>query len=515
MSILPSADWNNHGVRFSQPPGDSFARMPNGDGGDRRREMRVAAGADPVENCRRLQNAVDKAVREGGGVITAMPGIYRGNLRIPEGAQNIVLRGVQQEGRRAVFDMSGAGTSDSRSSVFEIKGGRNIAIENFEIRNYRGSSQESPPSAIKVTGASSNIRIANNEIHNFGSNSRDDRIGSQPILVQSQSAAMRNITIEGNYIHDVGLNRNEAIAVNGNVDGFKISSNRIFRTNNIAIDAIGGEEGRGANNRARNGVIANNWVRDVNTDRNSGYHSGDRSAAGIYIDGAQRIQVANNLVEGCHYGIEVGTEHRGFDADSIRVTGNILRNNNQAALKFGPGDGGGSTGWVRNLSYGGNIFQGNKQNIDSEQNHVDRGSLRADGGDRTITDPHWQPPPAFMAHLAAGAFPRQSGQPGRIAEPYRPGTQYPMQPEPYGLRQNPYQMQPHPYRVSQDPYQHPANRYQPIPPQAPQGQFVIPPYPYPRQVNAYRNGPTRYQQPGGWTLDDRGRMPPDRRGWMA
>lgn len=51
----------------------------------------------------------------------------------------------------------------------------------------------------------------------------------------------RNINITNNHVHDSNLGQHEGITLNGNVDGFQISINRLTNLNNIGIDIVGGE----------------------------------------------------------------------------------------------------------------------------------------------------------------------------------------------------------------------------------------------------------------------------------
>ncbi len=75
----------------------------------------------------------------------------------------------------------------------------------------------------------------------------------------------------------------EALSLNGNIDGFEINGNEIYNNTNIGIVAIGyeGECPDPNLDQARNGVIINNLV----YQNPSAYDA----AAGIYIDGGKNI----------------------------------------------------------------------------------------------------------------------------------------------------------------------------------------------------------------------------------
>ncbi len=106
--------------------------------------------------------------------------------------------------------------------------------------------------------------------------------------------------------------------VNGNVNHWRITHNRIHDNNNIGIDAIGfeptlsGPARYSRANRARNGVIADNVIRNIISRGNPAYFEDGgwcNCADGIYIDGGTGIRVERNQVVGNDIGIEVAAEN--------------------------------------------------------------------------------------------------------------------------------------------------------------------------------------------------------------
>lgn len=377
---LPRSDVSNTGLAFAAGEQPLVLAQLTGDGRGRSdrlqpfttssdgriREVQIRATGDARKDAQQIQDAVNAAAKSGEQTaINVPPGTYRGNIIFPPGARNITLRAQEINGRRAVFDMSGEKTSDSKRAVFTLNNNRNIVIEGFEIANYQSSNRDAPPAGFLVTGASRDITIRSNNIHHLGldTSGRPDRTGSQPIIVlgngDSQTTAITKLNIANNHIHDLNLGQHEGIAINGNVDDFTVSINRLTNLNNIGIDVIGGE-GTSKNpalDTARNGHIRGNFVSGIDTDRNPTYPRGDRSAGGIYVDGGHDIRIENNVVENTNRGIEVGCEHAGRRAEKVTVTNNWLRRNHEAAITVGAGER--HHGATNIVSVANNIFQAN------------------------------------------------------------------------------------------------------------------------------------------------------------
>ncbi len=305
-----------------------------------------------------IQSAMDRA--PAGAIIRVMPGTYRERLRITK--DNITLQGEQG----AILDYSGTSIS---GGAIQISDRQNVRIEGFEIRNIRGGST---PTAIRVDGASRNISIINNDIHHVESSSNAHAIG----VFGTKSTAIQNVVIAGNRVHDLKLGQSEAVVLNGNVDGFKILQNKIYNTDNIAIDIIGGEGvGRAGIDRARNGLIARNEITNVDSRRNPTYRSA--CAAGIYVDGGSDVIIEENVVKNANYGIELASERRGWRTERIQVRRNRLESNNLAGISLGGGSS--SNGGVHEVTIEGNEFKSNARGI-WRQNNIGNITVRNNNG---------------------------------------------------------------------------------------------------------------------------------------
>ena len=266
-----------------------------------------------------IQAAIDKA--QEGSIIKVHPGVYKERLQIKK--DSISLRGDGQ----AIIDLDGQRTS---GSAIDITNRRNVQIDGFEIRNVRGGDT---PTGIKVEGTSRDISITNNNIHHI-ENSKN----AHGIVVRGTSAEpMRNIIIAGNQVHHNKLGSSETIAINGNVDGFRVINNKVHDNDNIGIDVIGYEGvGRAGIDRARNGIIAGNTVFNIDTKSNPAY-KGDRSGAGIYVDGGSDVIIEGNHIKNSNYGIELASEHRGKLTSRIQVRGNVVEGSHLAGISLGGG----------------------------------------------------------------------------------------------------------------------------------------------------------------------------------
>jgi hypothetical protein len=171
-------------------------------------------------------------------------------------------------------------------------------VEGLTLTGYRTRSTDKVPQGILVTGAASDVRIAENHVHHLGNDNPTRSsfdIGANGIAVygRDEDRSIRGLKITDNEVDHLVLGASESVVVNGNVDGWEITGNHIHN-NNIGIDAIGYEETIGGParytdvNRARNGTIAGKTITDIVSKGNPSYWEDGgwcNCADGIYIDG--------------------------------------------------------------------------------------------------------------------------------------------------------------------------------------------------------------------------------------
>jgi hypothetical protein len=154
---------------------------------------------------------------------------------------------------------------------------------------------------------------------------------ARPLIVLGDDPAHSccAVTISNNEIFSCRPGYSEALALNGNVEDFVVSCNRVHDITNIGIDCIGFEEtvSDPDRDRARHGRCCGNLVYNC--------LSPYADAAGIYVDGGRDIVIENNIVHDCQWGIEVGCEHPGKRTEAIVVRDNFLYHNRAAGVALG------------------------------------------------------------------------------------------------------------------------------------------------------------------------------------
>lgn len=216
-----------------------------------------------------------------------------------------------------------------------------IKVEGLEIRNYKTVVPKTCITGINIDGASQNIEIRDNYIHSIKNLATVDkelngRDAHAICVYGTETKAISGLVIDGNTITDCVLGSSEALTVNGNVDGFAVTNNKVYNNDNIGICFIGYEETapKESLDRARNGICRGNIVYNIDSYSNPAYGE-DKSADGIYCDGATNIVIERNIVHHVNFGIELASEHKGKSTSNIIVRDNIVYNCENAGLALG------------------------------------------------------------------------------------------------------------------------------------------------------------------------------------
>lgn len=272
---------------------------------------------------------------------------------------HIRLRAAEDE----VVVIDGKGLPED-ATLIHLRNCNEVTIQGFELRNLMSSTKGMTPVAIKVSGTSKEITIADCVIHNIANLAKVDRNkngrDAHGIIAYGDShEPISGLKILNNHLHHLTLGSSEALVVNGNIDGFEVKDNVVHDCDNIGIDCIGFENvsPNPSTDQARNGIVSGNHVFNIATKENPAY-SNDSSAAGIYVDGGRSIVVACNEVHDCDFGIEVASEHKGKVSEKITVRSNVIHNNLQAGLIMGGYDER-KTGSVRECLISNNTFYNN------------------------------------------------------------------------------------------------------------------------------------------------------------
>jgi hypothetical protein len=250
-------------------------------------------------------------------------------------------------GETPVMDLNGITPGADLSAIIRISNRSYVTIQGFEMKNFRTSDESRVPCGILVDGAAVGIKLIGNTIRSIEQNNplkgNWDANAHGIAVYGTASTAISGLLIDGNELANLRLGASEALAINGNVDGFQVINNKVHDCNNIGIDAIGYERtnANASLDRARNGVILGNTVYNIDSAKNPAY-SGDltkgggyRAAAGIYVDGGTKITVERNDVYACNFGVELASEHKTGKTDYIIVRNNLLRHNHGAGVIMG------------------------------------------------------------------------------------------------------------------------------------------------------------------------------------
>jgi hypothetical protein len=235
-------------------------------------------------------------------------------------------------------------------NIFLIENQSHVRLIGFEIRDNLKCNDGS---GIRVQGAGSNIEIRNCRVHEIRGK---DAMGIT--VYGDQETPISDLTIDGNEIFNCDPAKSEALTLNGNVTGFRVTNNVVRDMNNIGIDFIGGEEwaNKDRDKVVRNGVCSGNRVIRCRSNYGDGY------AAGIYVDGGRDIVIEKNVVTGCDLGIEVGAENRGTVTSGVIVRENLVYRNDKAGIVFGGYEKG--AGRVQGCQFSGNTCYQNHQHED-------------------------------------------------------------------------------------------------------------------------------------------------------
>jgi parallel beta-helix repeat protein len=227
-------------------------------------------------------------------------------------------------GELPVIDASSNAVPSGSTGIFTLIDKSYVTIKGFELENFKTATKNYVPIGIYITGTSNHITIANNKIHNIeqnGTSSSGTDAHGIAVYGTSGTQSINNIIINNNELYALKLGSSESLVVNGNVENFQITNNKVHDNNNIGIDAIGFEGTASANDQARSGIISGNTVYNIESYGNVAYGT-DRSADGIYVDGGKNIIIERNIVYRCNIGIELASEHSGKSTSGV-----IMRNN--------------------------------------------------------------------------------------------------------------------------------------------------------------------------------------------
>jgi hypothetical protein len=286
---------------------------------------------------RTIQHAVDVA-SAATSTVTIRGGTFTEKVTIASGSSPLLVRAAP--GEAAVIDGTGLTVSNGQQGLITIDSRSNVTIDGLELRNFR-STNASVPLGIYAFGSGSNLALRNNHIHDIvttvGScNGNGGNAFGLAVYGSDAPTPWTNVVVTNNELDHLTLGCSESLSINGNVDGFEVSFNRVHDNDNIGIVAIGfeGTCPNAALDQARNGVIRKNTVANITSVMNPAYN-GEASADGIYVDGGKQLLIEQNLVHHADLGIELASEHLGRSSAYVLVRNNVVHSSVQAGISLG------------------------------------------------------------------------------------------------------------------------------------------------------------------------------------
>jgi hypothetical protein len=289
-----------------------------------------------------LQHAA--TVAQPGDTVLARQGTYNALLNPPHGgtATGGPITFASYPGELATIDGTGLAIPGGQAGLITLSSVSDVIIEGFQLQNYTTASKAQVPIGIYILGAADGDQIINNHIHDITTTAATNakQCGSDAfgmtVYGTEAPAAITGLVISGNEIDHTLTGCSETLSVDGNVDGFAITSNLVHDDNNIAIGAIGFEKvsPQVAYDQARNGEIRGNTIYNITSYGNPDYGK-QYAADGIYVDGGTLITIEQNNVSTADLGIELASEHKGRVTSYITARNNVLYNNNSNGISIG------------------------------------------------------------------------------------------------------------------------------------------------------------------------------------
>ncbi|HDR8183723.1 TPA: right-handed parallel beta-helix repeat-containing protein [Bacillus thuringiensis] len=297
-------------------------------------------------------------VAKEGSTIYIRSGIYNQKVRVTHSGISgapITFQNYQDE--KVILDGSTVKLEDD--GLFTLEDKNYIQVKGLEFRNLKSAKVNETPIGIYITGTGSHIEIRNNYIHHIEANVKDGNAHGIAVYGTSSSSQnnLNHIVIDNNEVTNLKLGLSEAITVNGNVDSFEVTNNKVHDNNNIGIVLIGheGVSPVATLDQARNGVVRNNIVHHNSSINNTSYN--EYSADGIYVDGGKEIIIEQNQSYENDLGIEVASEHAGKSASYITVRDNTISNNIMSGITIGGYDN--QQGYAENNTITNNVIYKN------------------------------------------------------------------------------------------------------------------------------------------------------------
>lgn len=306
----------------------------------------VAPGGDDQNSgkssapLRTINAALNKALP--GDVVIVKEGTYHEKVVFPKSGiagKEIILKAAP--GEKAIIDGTGLAVVGWEALV-TIKNLRYITLEGLDICNFTSHGNSTDPEGISITGNSKNITIRNCNIYNIKNKATlaESRSAHAIFVVGNAAEPITDLVVTGCTIHDMETGTSENLTLAGNIDGFSVTHNTIYHTENIGIIIAGGDNlnpgGDISTNYARNGVVSDNLVYNVSMSNSADIWGKDNyGAIGIYVCGGAGTVIERNKVYDCDRGIGLVSESNVLPTKTCIVRNNFVYNCYRTGIYMG------------------------------------------------------------------------------------------------------------------------------------------------------------------------------------
>jgi hypothetical protein len=307
-----------------------------------------------------IQKSFDAAVA--GSTVMIKGGTYYEQLAVHvSGTAGNPVTFTNYNNEQVIID----GSKISGTTIVTITDKKFLIFRNLTVQNITKNNAVGILVSANKTGGVSDLTFRNVVLKNIkwtssASTTPNSNQNAQPFIAfgfgTAQANAITNLVIDSCEFTGNITGFSESLSLDGNIDGFTITNNKVHDNTNIGIAAIGhyGVSSNSALDQSRNGLIrGNTCFNNVSNYATSG---------GIYVDGGKDIKIDRNITYQNGYGIEIGNEENGT-ASNITVTNNLIYLNQVTGLAIGGYDDG-TTGQVTNCIIRNNSFFKNNTNND-------------------------------------------------------------------------------------------------------------------------------------------------------
>ena len=244
-------------------------------------------------------------------------------------------------------------TKSDTVHLFQVSGSY-IIIENLTFQNV---SAKLVQGIVFYGGGQHHIIIRNNLFDKLKTTVNKE--GANGILLMGESSTgIKQVIIYGNTLTNNVLGYHEALSIAGNCEEIYVLQNTLKNNTNIGIDFYGNAKycKTPELDQPRKSVAIKNYIEKSN--------SPNADCAGLYVDGARDIYLAENKIISSQYGIEIGSEERNDDypVKNIIVKDNVVTDNTVNGIRVG-GYEKKETGYVQDCTISGNKISGSDNAI--------------------------------------------------------------------------------------------------------------------------------------------------------